>query len=154
MPARPRLRIIANLSISLKVLLAFAMVLLTTAGLGGFAIDRLGRVNAAAAEVRDDYLPATRLLGQIGTFSFRYRQLEAAHLLAATPAAKAAEAKSMADVAGQVTAAIAAYAPLPRAPEAIRLATDFPAAWSSYLTLSRKLLALSDAGETAEATRS
>ena len=143
----------ASLSISTKVLLAFAVVLLTTLALGGFALDRLGQVNAAAADVRNEYLPATRVLGQIGALAFRYRQLEATHLLAATPAGKADEAKTMAEVAAQVTASIAAYGPLPRNPEAIRTAAGFPGAWEAYLTLSRKLLVLSNADQTGEATR-
>jgi methyl-accepting chemotaxis protein len=50
---------LSNISIRNKVLLAFGVVLATAIGLGGFSIDRLATVNGSAAEVRDNWLPAT-----------------------------------------------------------------------------------------------
>ena len=153
MPSFSPIRALLDRTIGTKVLLAFGVVLLTTAALGGFSVDRLGRVNAAAAEIRDSYLPATRLLGEIGTVSFRYRQLEAAHILASTPAGKAAEGKTIEEMAQQVAAAITAYQPLPRTAEDARIAAGFPGAWQDYRAMSRRLLALSAADQSAEATR-
>ena len=77
----------SNLSIRNKVLLAFGIVLLTAMGLGGFSIDRLSTVNGSAAEVRDNWLPATGWLGTISKAVEQYRAREGA-LLLASPAVK------------------------------------------------------------------
>ena len=70
----------SNLSIRNKVLLAFGIVLLTAMGLGGFSIDRLSTVNGSAAEVRDNWLPATGWLGTISKAVEQYRAREGALL--------------------------------------------------------------------------
>jgi methyl-accepting chemotaxis protein len=49
-----------NLTIRLKVFLAFGLLLLVALALGGFAVDRLARVNAAAAELRNSGCQAPR----------------------------------------------------------------------------------------------
>jgi methyl-accepting chemotaxis protein len=48
-----------NLTIRLSVFLAFSLLLVVTLSLGVFAIDSLGRVNAAASELRSKWLPST-----------------------------------------------------------------------------------------------
>jgi methyl-accepting chemotaxis protein len=72
----------SNLSIRSKVIGAFGIVLITTLLLGGFATDRLATVNGSAAEVRDNWLPATGWLGDISKHTERYRQLQASHIMA------------------------------------------------------------------------
>ena len=54
-----------NLSIRVRVIAAFAIVLCATAGLGLFAIQRLSAVNAAANEVGTNWLPAANALGDL-----------------------------------------------------------------------------------------
>ena len=63
---------LSNWSIRAKITTAFAVILFTTVALGIFALERLGTVNDAAAEIRDNWLPSTRELGKFG-------QLEGAH---------------------------------------------------------------------------
>jgi methyl-accepting chemotaxis protein len=62
-----------NLSIRSKVIGAFTAVLLMTGGLGYFAIDRLGAVNDAAYDIRTNWLPSVRQLGQISMLTERAR---------------------------------------------------------------------------------
>ena len=45
---------LSNVSIRTKVIVAFATVAITTAGLGAFAVSRLGNVNSSAAEIRNN----------------------------------------------------------------------------------------------------
>src|ERR1700743_3801925 len=80
-----------NLSIRNKVMSAFASVLVVTAILGVFAINRLSIVNDGAKTVTDTYLVAANGLSEIATNAMRYRQLQAAMILAPTPADKAKE---------------------------------------------------------------
>jgi methyl-accepting chemotaxis protein len=62
-----------DLLIRTKVIAAFGIVLFLTAGLGGFAIDRLGQVNAKADDVRINWLPSVRVLGQVSALTERMR---------------------------------------------------------------------------------
>jgi methyl-accepting chemotaxis protein len=65
-----------DLKIRTKVILAFAMVLTITAGIGGFAIQRLGTVNAAADDIRTNWLPSVRLLGDVAMYAERVKSLQ------------------------------------------------------------------------------
>ena len=94
-----------NLSIRSKVMTAFASILIVTAILGVFAINRLSAVNANADDLSSNYLVAANALAEIDYNTMRYRQLQAAHVLAATPEAKAKEAATMRTTAGEVTKA-------------------------------------------------
>jgi methyl-accepting chemotaxis protein len=58
------LSLLGSITIRTKVLVAFGCVLLMTLGLGLFAIQRIGMVNDAAVEVRDNWMPSTILLGK------------------------------------------------------------------------------------------
>src|SRR5690348_11269464 len=68
-------------SIGGKVTFAFLAVLIVTIGLGAFSIDRLGAVNGAATEVRNDWLPSTALMGELASAVEQYRIIEAIYLL-------------------------------------------------------------------------
>ena len=66
-----------------KIGLAFAAVLICAVALGGFAENRLARVNQLAATIGGYWLPATRSLGVLSYQAQRFRQIEAAYMLAA-----------------------------------------------------------------------
>ena len=142
-----------NLSISAKVAAAFATVLLVVVVLGGLAIDRLGAVNDRAAEIRDNYLPSTELLGRLSFTTMRYRQLEAAHILATTPEAKAKEFATLHAMAADADKYVQAYEALEASPQEKALAEDIAKAWANYLTLSAKLMAISGTNDTAGAVK-
>jgi hypothetical protein len=59
-----------------KLFGSFALVLVVTVALGVFAVERLARVDAGAAEIRDNRLVATGALGSFAETTIRYRQLE------------------------------------------------------------------------------
>ena len=67
-----------NLSIRSKVMTAFASVLIVTAILGVFSINRLSIVNQGAVTVTENYLVAANALSKISSNAVRYRQLQAA----------------------------------------------------------------------------
>ena len=67
---------VTAISIRLKVILAFAVVLCCTIGVGAFTLQRLYGVNRAAAGIRDTELPATRILGEPAYHTMRFRQLD------------------------------------------------------------------------------
>jgi methyl-accepting chemotaxis protein len=68
---------------------AFATILVVTAILGVFSINRLSAVNDNVVDLSSNYLVATYSLGEVDYNTTRFRQLQAAHLLVTTPEATA-----------------------------------------------------------------
>src|SRR5690349_16340594 len=141
-----------NLSIRSKVMSAFATILVITAILGVFSINRLSAVNDTAVLLSNNYLAAADALGDLDYNSMRFRQLQAAHALASTPQGKAKEAATMRSTAEEVTKAWEQYAPTVDAGQERILADRVMPAWNAYVALNDKFLALSDANQTAAAT--
>jgi methyl-accepting chemotaxis protein len=133
------------ISIRLKVILAFTIVLCCTAGLGLFALERLGGVNRAAADIRDHAIPATRILGELAYHTMRFRQLEATYALAPDAEAKAKEAASMRTVGEQAARALRDFGPLVAPGEGRRLADQMAQLWPVYLAQDGRFLAADSA---------
>ncbi|HTP85220.1 MAG TPA: methyl-accepting chemotaxis protein [Alphaproteobacteria bacterium] len=136
-----------NLKIRAKVTLAFGFVLLVSVGLGLFALQRLSMVNDKAADLRDNWLPATRALGEVSYHTMRYRQIEAAYILAPTAEAKATEEKGMAAVREDAQKAWAAYEATVTPGEERKLADAIKAGWEDYRNLGAKLKQLVASGD-------
>jgi methyl-accepting chemotaxis protein len=62
-----------DMLIRTKVIAAFGIILMLTAGLGAFSIDRLGQVNAQANDVRANWLPSVKVLGKVSALTERMR---------------------------------------------------------------------------------
>jgi hypothetical protein len=80
------MKLTAGLPIRRKVALAFAVILLVAMGPSIAALWGLSAVHQAAAEVRTSWLPATRLLGEIGRAYARLRIADARVVSSADPA--------------------------------------------------------------------
>jgi len=65
-----------DLSVSGKVMGVFSCILLVTVALGLFSAQRLSQLNANAGELRDQWLPATRDLGEFRYYATRFRSFE------------------------------------------------------------------------------
>jgi methyl-accepting chemotaxis protein len=70
------LRKFNDMKIRTKVITAFALVLAITTGLGVFSIQRLSTVNASADDIRSNWLPAVRLLGDVAMYTERVKSLQ------------------------------------------------------------------------------
>ncbi len=145
--------VLTSISIRLKVILAFAVVLCCTIGLGVFSLVRLEGVNAAAAEISANALPTTRVLGELSYHTMRFRQLEATYALTVDPAAKAQEAASMQRVAGDAEKALRDFEPSATTSEERSLNDQMKRGWQAYLAMDRKFLAISDPVSAAELYR-
>jgi len=128
-----------NWSVRGKVIAAFAVVLLCTAGLGLFAIGRLSAVNTAAADIRENWLPSTRALGKVAQIAERVRSYQGIAFLADTEADRQARAAKTAKTSADMLAALMQYEPLIAPGEELRLAQAMLGAWSAYSALSDKL---------------
>jgi len=76
------MKFLENWSIRTKVAVAFGFVLAVTVSLGLVSLQRMSAVNDAAADIRDNWLLGTRLLGDYAFNAMRYRQIEDAAGLA------------------------------------------------------------------------
>ena len=141
-----------NVKIGTKVIMAFAIVLTITLAQGFFAISRLSVVNDGAIRVSGNYLVAANGLSQISSNAMRFRQLQAAHILATTPEGKAKEAKTMATVMAGVNAGWATYSPTIDTGRERDVADKFHSEWSDYVALNDKFIAISKSGGLAAAT--
>jgi methyl-accepting chemotaxis protein len=134
---------VSNVSIRNKVIGAFAMVLITALALGGFAVDRLATVNGSAAEVRDNWLPATGWLGIISKTLERYRQLQASHIMAIAAAEKDREEASLNDTLLLFERTWRLYEPTVTTPTELAFVAAFKKGWSAYLEGNKELVELS-----------
>lgn len=136
------MRFLVNLPIAGKLALAFGLVLCTTGGLGAFAIQRLDAVNAAAAEVRDNRLPSTRVLGQVGQISERVRAYQSTALHVEDDSERRARDARTASAVAELRAALKECEPLVSRGEKERLAEAASRTWAAYDWLSTKLAEL------------
>jgi len=133
----------SNLSIRNKVIGAFAVVLITALALGGFAVDRLAVVNGSAAEVRDNWLPATGWLGVMAKSIERYRQIQASHIMAASAADKDREEASLNETVQLFEKTWRLYEPTVTMPTELAFVAAVKKGWSAYLDENKELIELS-----------
>jgi len=124
-----------NLSVRTKVIVTSVLVLVTTVALGLFAVQRLSVVNGAAAELRDSWLPAMRILGDLRYHATRYRSIEGSYLL---PTSEADHDHAVADLKkyeGLIAADLEKLAPLADSDEKRALVSEITSQWSNYLPM-------------------
>ncbi|HWD26080.1 MAG TPA: MCP four helix bundle domain-containing protein [Rhizomicrobium sp.] len=137
---------LTDLSIRAKVIGAFCLLLVVTAALGAFAIQRLGLVNDGAVEIANDSLVSANALGEFDGATSRFRQLQASHLMA-----KAVEEKSMTEIMDRIHAALATYQATIDPGEERTLADDMIARWNAYVAMNDNFLQISRSGDTGTA---
>ena len=138
---------IQNLSIRSKVTVAFAFVLTLTVALGVYAVQRLSEVNDHAAEIRDNWLPATRSLGDYSFHTMRFRQIEAAAILAESQEQSAKEAATLKTVAADAAKAWATYEATVTSGEERQLSEQVKTGWQNYLALDQKMIDMIGGGD-------
>jgi methyl-accepting chemotaxis protein len=145
------LRLLNDIRVRTKIVIAFVLILCCATGLGLFAIQRLATVNAASAAIREEWLPQTRILGELAYHVMRYRQLEATAALA-PPGAKQAEAREIQAERALVDKAIATYTPFVSTDEERRFADEVTRLWAAYVGQSKEFLVLALYGDADAAT--
>src|SRR4051812_14551009 len=64
---------LADIGVSRKVLAILVASLLPTIAVGAFGLVKLAEVNANSAQIRDNWLPSTRFLGDLNNYMSDYR---------------------------------------------------------------------------------
>ena len=141
----------SRITIRAKVVLAFALVLGCTAALGLFSLDRLAHVDAAAAVMRDDWLPSTRAVGQMAVAAERLRLNQYNSATTRSAERRQLQLGLIIQQTKNFEAAHAAYAPLVSPGEEQALASSIDEAWERYRVFSERLSAIVTGGDTLQA---
>ncbi|WP_439814828.1 methyl-accepting chemotaxis protein [Zavarzinia sp. CC-PAN008] len=145
--------ILRNLKLSGKLGLAFAVLFLAVAGLGLFAVQSLMKVNAEAADVRDNWLPSIVALGHVSNTTESVRVIEARVVMSADPALKQKAINRLAEVKGELKGYVDTYDSMVGGAEERALLVKFNDAWQAYAATEVQLMAMLDAGQQSEAVR-
>ena len=119
-------------SIRFRLSAVFFFFFLLVLVLGFFSIDRLSDFNRVSADIRDRWLPNTRLLGDLNNFTSDFRAAEGRYLLSQTPAELVATEKEMEQLDSLIGRAQRGYERINNAPADTRLYDQFKARWSEY----------------------
>jgi methyl-accepting chemotaxis protein len=134
-------------TIRTKVALSFAIVCLTTIGLGVFAIQRMGTINESVAVIGRDALPSVKALSRISVLAERFRAAVSLRLLSYDDASRADMDTLIANARVDVRNALDAYQPLVTDDAKRRLVTDVEIKWAALLKNSDEILGMVSAGD-------
>ena len=127
------------MTIRVKVIVVRGLMLCSTIGLGLFSLQRLGTVNEAGADVRDNWLPSVEVLGRISAVSERYRALQASFILAGSDQRKAGVEAELNAALAEKAAAQTEYEPMVTPGAERGLADDFTRKWNVYAAATSAL---------------
>ncbi len=113
----------------------------------------LSNSNEVSTDVRDRWLPSTRLLGDLNNFTSDYRTAEADSLLASTPEQLAESVHEIQVLDQAVTRAQRGYEQIRHNREEADLYRQFSVTWSAYKRLAAQVAGLSAAGRDLEAVK-
>ena len=123
----------AGLWLDRRVVAAISVALVITIGLSCLAITGLTETSHRAAEIRDNWLYATRLLGDLKYTALHYRQRQAVYLILPNGAERGKERKTLDSILTKFGIIYSAYAHTADTPTEQRLVRIYLAKWRTYL---------------------
>jgi two-component system, OmpR family, sensor kinase len=141
---RPR-----SVNFFLSAVFIFFFLLVTVLGL--FSIERLSEFNRSSADVRDLWLPSTRIIGDLNNFTSDFRAAEGRYLLSSTPAESSANRKEIESLDRAVAQAEHNYENLHHSTGAADLYVSFKKSWTTYRSAVDRVLQRYEAGAVTEA---
>jgi methyl-accepting chemotaxis protein len=124
-----------NFSVRNKVAVVMAGVLAAAALLGLFAVRELWSVNSNAADIRDNWLPATRVLGELNYAVTRVRSAQSTSLMQDPSPKQEKQVVRAHALEKNVQAALDKYIPMISSDEERAVANRVQAAWAAYLPM-------------------
>jgi methyl-accepting chemotaxis protein len=109
-----------------------AGVLAAAALLGVFAVRELWLVNSNAAEIRDNWLPSTRVLGDLNYAVTRVRSAQSTSLMQDPSASQEKQVARAQKLEKNVQAALDKYLPMVSSEEERAMASRLQSAWAAY----------------------
>lgn len=133
------MRVLNDVSIKTKIVGSLLCILVVTIALGALSLDRLSSVNGAAARIRNDFLPSTKVLGQIAQQAEVVRTTQGAMIMQTEDAAVAKEQANFVTYVARLAKLRQAYEPLIGPGEERRLADQLNTQFTAYFAMSDKL---------------
>jgi two-component system OmpR family sensor kinase len=124
------MRLVRSIRFRLSAVFLFFFLLVLV--LGVFSIGQLSDSNRVSADIRDRWLPNTRLLGDLNNFTSDFRAAEGRYLLSQTPAERAATEKEMEELDLFISEAQQGYERIRNDTDETRLYEQFKTRWSDY----------------------
>ncbi len=132
-----------NLTIAKKLLISFGLMCALVIGVGAFAVVELDKVNSVATDMEVNWLPSTQLTSDMNTNTSDLRIAELQHVLSVTPEEMVHWEKNMSEVQATLANNQSRYEPLISSDKERALYEQFKQAWTAYMTLHDKVIALS-----------
>ncbi|MDO9712469.1 methyl-accepting chemotaxis protein [Paracraurococcus sp. LOR1-02] len=130
-----------------KLIIAFGALFLTLAGLGGVAVQQLSRLDGAAADLADNWMPSIDTLGRLTASITRHRALQGQILLTTNPNTKAEAERQYAQVLALVEENWRTYDRLVTPGEERQRADAIVAAWRDYKAKAERIDDLTRRGD-------
>jgi methyl-accepting chemotaxis protein len=142
--------VLAKISIGGRLRLVFGVLLVAQILVGGVGLYQATQINAILQDTTVNRIPSFRVMGRLATAVERFRQLQAAGLLATTAEQQAVIAQRRSEATSQIEAASRDYQPLvdPGQEEQIL----FPAVLATWKDYHAQSLALDSATDKPAAT--
>jgi two-component system OmpR family sensor kinase len=119
--------------------------------LGMFSTARLRDFNNVSADIADQWLPTTRVLGDLNNFTSDFRASEGSDLLSSNPSEIAAIEMEMVELDRSISQAQYSYEHLHHDPDEAGLYNKFRESWHDYRDIVNRVLELSRRDRKAEA---
>lgn len=139
----------ARLSIRVKIVAAFGLMVAVAAILGLFSIRQMELINERALDIQERWLQSVRLLGDVRAYTLTYRGLVRAHILANDAAGKAAMDKNYDLIVAALNKTFDAYEPTLVSGEERDLYRQFKSSWNDYFAGTQTVLNASRKGDEA-----
>ena len=136
------MRSLVNASIRTKFIVSFALVLGCTIGLGVFSVMRLAGVSETAADIRENWLPATRMLGIMAQSVERVRLDQYVTATTLNDDRRRTIAAQIVDLAKTFRSTFAQYKLLIANADEKRLADTINAGFEHYMAINEPLPAM------------
>ncbi len=141
-----------NLQVRSKLLLGFGLLLTIMAGVGVMSISKLAVVNAQSTVIAKNWLPSTRLVGDLNALTSDIRVAAFQHVLTTDAAGIQARDAEIGELQKRFATTVESYRPMLSSPREEQLFEQFQQTWGAYGTAQGKALELSRQNRNVEAT--
>jgi methyl-accepting chemotaxis protein len=134
---------LSRLSIRAKIISVISFLMLAMASMGALSLLEMESIHANALDIRTNWLPSIRELGELRANTMAYGIAVHAHLLAVDDAGKDAADRTLDTVGQAIDKTRKSYETMITSPEEGRIYSAFSQQWTSYVAGVRDLLAAS-----------
>ncbi|MEZ2147933.1 methyl-accepting chemotaxis protein [Bradyrhizobium sp. DN5] len=135
----------SKISIRTKITAVVAGLLLALIATGAFAVWNMQVINAAVVDIRSNWLPSVRVIGELRATTITYRNAVRQHLLFDRAQDKADLDKRIEPIVERMAQNIADYEKLISAPQERALFDEWHGLWNEYMRGAQEVLLLSRA---------